>query len=172
MNIIKSALLAASIVFAPQLIANEIESLELSQGLEERLNRDIKAYLGNDSFILSVRAEVLSNPPSQDINGHSQQPAVSAAPGKAQPPAQSNNQGSSPSTPNNEDDFDLPALPSTAAEENTVDPAIAQAQAQIAKMEQTISEQAQQLENQAQQNSQPVSINNAEKKLRVLHLNY
>jgi len=170
MNIFKSALFAVSLVLAPQSLANEIESLELSQVLEERLNRDIAAYLGNDNFILSIRAEVLTTPVNKPANGYDEQPSVSAP--KPKPFV-----STTPSIPmptnsatNGEDNFDLPALPSrNTEEEKIVDPAVAKAQAQIAKMEQTINEQAQLLEDQVAQANLQENNSDSEKKLRVLH---
>jgi len=164
MNILKSALLAVSLVLAPQVIANEIESLELSQGLEERLNRDIAAYLGNDNFILSIRAEVLTAPLAQGENGYNEPRQQSGSkPNQAVNPSQ-NGPVPANSASNTEDDFDLPALPSrSSSEEQAVDPAIAQAKAQISAMEQTINQQAELLETQAAQANQLANNSSSEK---------
>ncbi|KXO08376.1 Flagellar motor switch protein FliG [Moritella sp. JT01] len=169
MTIFKSLLLAILLVLTPLVMANEIESLELSQGLEERLNRDIEAYLGDDSFILSIRAEVLTTPRAQDLTNNNGQPQAShTTPEQVQSPEQSN-QTPSALTPETEDEFDLPALPSNTPKELAVNPVVAQAKAQIAEMEQTITKQAELLENQVKQANQPRSKDTSEKKLRVLH---
>ncbi|QUM80913.1 hypothetical protein HWV01_11800 [Moritella sp. 5] len=167
MTIFKSLLFAILLVLTPLVMANEIESLELSQGLEERLNRDIEAYLGDDSFILSIRAEVLTSPKSQDLTNNNGQ-ASQATPEQVQSPEQAN-QAPSTITPEAEDEFDLPALPSNMPKENTVNPAVEQAKAQIAEMEKTITKQAELLENQVKKANQPKSKDDSEKTLRVLH---
>lgn len=53
--------------------------------------------------------------------------------------------------------------------ENTVNPAVEQAKAQIAEMEKTITKQAELLENQVKKANQPKSKDDSEKTLRVLH---
>lgn len=169
MTIFKSLLFAILLVLTPLVMANEIESLELSQGLEERLNRDIEAYLGDDSFILSIRAEVLTTPRTQDFTNNNGQPQASqTALEQVQSPEQAN-QAPSTITPEAEDEFDLPALPSNTPKENAVNPVVEQAKAQIVEMEKTITKQAELLENQVKKANQPKSKGDSEKTLRVLH---
>ena len=170
MNTFKIILLASSLLLIPQVLANEIESVELSQVLESRLNRDIAAYLGHNSFILSVRAEVLITPVTEGLDAFQSQPQAekkTISPVPPTPEAYFNE------SLNDEIDFDLPALPiSITPDKKVVDPSVIQTQ--IYEMEQIINKQALLIENQVLQanknsSNENTSNRNVKKELRVLH---